>query len=341
MKFSLRRRLQRYLIAVHQADKCLGPQALHRTNSGEVPWPRTTYRWRRRLKDRLAYFPAYTLEELGLVHLHLFITNPDSSWSKFPYAVESLWVTQNLVDPVLYLHCFVPLAHRERIDRLLGQLQIPHHGLHTLWSCSSWQRLHLGQFESLSHGFPGHRWPTAHDGRVPAKLALAIPVLVESWNQQTTLNEIWQRLHDRLGVQLNEYFQGRRPYTVNGKSHVKETYAALAREGLFRQYLIRFQDSCSLFVVSPSYRRSLPQEVSKETRIAELFPTSDGGGFWRLHGSWELLRARASLAACTVYLIEDGPRPEVRFCYEWLFDPASSCWKFSATRIRRHMEARS
>jgi len=289
----------------------------------------------------LAYFPAFTLEELGLVHLHLFITEPNSGWFRFPYAVESQWVTQNLVDHVLYLHCFVPLAHQERVERLIRELQIPHKGLHAVWSSSSWQRLRLGSYESLSQGFPVHTWPNSHDGHVPSRHALAIPVLAEAWNRQSTLDDIWQRLRRRLGGQLKAYFPGRRPYAINGKTHVKEIYGTLARDRLFRQYLVRIEEECSLLVISPSYSQRLPPDVSNDTRVAELFPASGGGSLWRLQGSWELLRSRASLAGHAVFLVEQDTAPEVRFCYEWLFDPAASCWRFSSERILAHMGGNS
>src|SRR5205814_9132174 len=113
-------------------------------DADEIPWERTKYRWRTNLKNRVAYFPAFAIDELGLVHLHLFISEPNSAWFRFPYAVESQWVTQNLVEPVLYLHCCVPLAHRDRVDRLLRELDIPHKGIRTVWSSSAWQRLRLG-----------------------------------------------------------------------------------------------------------------------------------------------------------------------------------------------------
>jgi hypothetical protein len=223
------------------------------------------------------------------------------------------------------------------VDKLISELEIPHKGVSRTWSGNSWQRLRLGEFSSLPDGFPVYRYPAGHDGQVAAELALAIPVLAEAWNRQTTLNEVWQSIKERIGTQLTDYFPGRKPYSVNGKSHVRETYEALAREGLFRQYLVRFRDTCSLFVLSPSYSRNLPDPVAQQTRLAELFPTKDGGGLWRLHGSWELLRARESLAYHTIYFVEDRRPPEVQFCYEWLFDPRKSCWRFSASLIRRHM----
>ena len=38
------------------------------------------------------------------------------------------------------------------------------------------------------------------------------------------------------------------------------------------------------------------------------------------------------LAGHAIYFVEDRRPPEVQFCYEWLFDPRKSCWRFSASR---------
>ena len=135
--------IAKFLATVHQSATCLGLEALHQAHRQDLPHLRTVYRWHKKLGNQLAYFPAFSLEQLGLVHLHLFITAPDERWARFPYAVEARWLTQNLVDPVLYLHCFVPFAHRENVETLLGDLPLSHRGLQIVWTTSGWQRLQL------------------------------------------------------------------------------------------------------------------------------------------------------------------------------------------------------
>jgi hypothetical protein len=327
-----------FLTTVHQSRTCLGLEALHRAHREELPHLRTVYRWHRRYGKQLSYFPTFSLEQLGgLIHLHLFITRPDPRWYQFPYAVESMWLTQNLVDPVLYLHCFVPFAHRANVEAFLKAVELPHSGLRVIWSSSGWQRLQLGDYESLSQGFPLHSWPIAHSGIVARSYALAIPMLGEAWNRRMSLAEVWRRIHARLGTGVKEYLPRQRFCPVNGKRHIKNTYRALLTDGVFRQYLIRYEDECAVLVVAPAYRRTVPSDVAQVTRTAELFPTSDGGGLWRLQGTYDLLRFRASLEGCAVYVVERQEPPAVRFCYEWLFRPVTSQWRFSARRIRRHM----
>jgi hypothetical protein len=339
MDFVPEKGISHWLAMIHESRACVGLEAMHRAHQHRLPRVRTVYRWHRRWSKQLSYFPSFSLEQLGgLVHLHLFLTRPDPRWARFPYAVESLWLSQNLVDPVLYLHCFVPLVHREQIELLLHTIALPHAGLRFVWSSNGWQRVRLGDYESLSLGFPLHTWPAAQDGVVPRPYALAIPILGEAWNQRLSLPEVWRRVQNRLGSRVQQYLRRRHVYDANGKFHVRDAYRVLQREGVFRQYVIRAASECQLLVVAPAYSRTVPLDVARVIQTVELFPTSDGGAFWRVQGSYDLLRCRSSLHGCAIYVVDHVEPPRVRLQYEWLFDPIASLWTFSADRIRQLME---
>jgi hypothetical protein len=331
-------KLADYLATVHGARTCLGLTALHRESGNQLPHLRTLYRYHHSFRGRFAYFPIFRLEGLGLVHLHLFVTQPDPRWARLPYAVESQWCTKNLVDPVLYLHCLVPARHKERLEQFLVQLSLSRQDLQVVWSGSPWQDLRLGHGDAFSQEFPLPHVPTVAVEPLARELLFAIPVLTETWNQQLSLTQLWQRIHARLGDDVRRYLPTRRFYPVNGKRHVKVVLRTLLQMGAFRQYVLRFPTDCRLLLLAPTYERSLPSALRRTTRSAELFPTLNRGALWRLAGSHDLFGARSSLAASSIFLVEQHAPPPVRFCYEWLLDPDKRQWEFSEERLTAHMQ---
>ena len=233
----------------------------------------------------------------------------------------------------------VPSTHRALLEGFLLRVPLRCDALRIIWSGNGWQRIQLGGFESLSQDKVPPRLPARRDAAVPRALALGIPVLAESWNQTAGFRQVWSRIQQRLGEQVKPYLWPRKVYAVNGKLHVTQVYRRLVQAGLFRQYLIRYQDECGLFVLTPSQAPLLPAAVAQATRTAERFAATDGSALWRLKGSYDLLRARAQLHGRVVYVIEHEPPPAVRFCYEWLFNPRASRWVFSSERLQQQLEA--
>jgi hypothetical protein len=326
-----------YLVAVHQSQTCLGLKAIHRSAKDRLPHLRTIYRWHQEMGTALTHFPTFSVEDLGLVHLHLFIRQPDLRWSRFPYAVEALWVTSNLNDSLLYLHCLVPHVHREHVHMLVTSNLLPHGGINIVWTSSSWQCIKLGTHDGFQREFPIHTWPEMPPAQIPRRFAFGIPVIGEAWNQRVGMNTVWKKIHARLGIKARQYFPHQRFYPHNGKHHVRKTFDALQKGGLFRQHVVRCQEECTLIITTDTYGQTLPFAAESTTTTAELFPTNTKGGLWRVDGQPSLLRIRHTFKPSAIYLVESTEHPKVRLHYEWLFDPITSEWTFPRDRIREHM----
>src|SRR5262249_49669374 len=125
--------LFRYLRGVQQSTSV----GLHSFCTAGPRSARTVYRWQRSLGNQLLVVPNVSVEPLGLLHAHVFITQPVERVLSLPYAVEAAWVSPNFCQEVLYLHCLVPAragaAFAARVPLLGRETRI-------LWSSSGWQQ---------------------------------------------------------------------------------------------------------------------------------------------------------------------------------------------------------
>ena len=354
-------RLLQYLDTVQRSTRCAGIEELYRANQQTLPHPRTIYRWHKDLGKRLVLFPVFTVGHFGLVDLHLFLNNPRREWLRFPYAVEHAWLTPDLYSRVLYLHCVIPAAHRDIIERLVRDLQRA--GMceryELLWTDSGWQFLNLVGSKEV----PG--WPSASlDVTRPEmgqelirRLPLVIPVVFEAWNQHRSLQQLWVAIQNRVGSRLKEFLPRQQIYRVNGKAHVKEIYHTLVRAGIFRQYLLRYQplvkESVAVFLmlrVEPEQVVELFEELRSTAWIIEIHRAAKGWCLVRLLGSHELLNVMIALPGCfrnrrfKIYFHEkrdaSDEQETVRFCYEFLFDPARARWSFPRSLILKRMQVK-
>lgn len=336
-------RLSGLLTALQDATACEGFEALacrnHRRNR------RTLYRWRQSFGRELQVVPSFTLQRLGLVHLHLVITNPKPEWLRFPYAVEHAWLTPDLVTNQLYLHCLVPRVHKALVRGLLKECRSWCTNITMSWSGDGWQEIPGITAESVPVV------PPLADEAVLREELLVVPVLFEAWGAES-MNGIWDRIRERVGDRLRRYVPRGRIYATNGKLHVRQAYERLSAQGLFRQYLVRYRGWFSeAFEVVVFLRHGgewlaeFAEAVRPAAMAIETYPADDGSAVIRISGSEDVMRTLLGLQdelqryGARIFL-RNPRRPNdvtVRFCYEMLFDPKTGTWVFPHDTIIAHM----
>jgi hypothetical protein len=326
--------LWRYLRCVQRSPR-VGMHARERERA-EI-CARTVYRWQRSLGDRLRIIPSVSVERLGLIHCHVFVTKPGDAWLSLLYAVEAYWLTPNLCRDTLYLHCLVPTAHQASVQSLLRTLPCAEQEI--LWSSSGWQQfLHADDVIEL---------PTSDEHAMDATLLrshpFVVPVLMESWQYPNSLPLIWQRTHSTLKEQVRAYLPRTRIHYTNGSSHVTSMYETLHAKGLLRQQLIRYQPllvaSIEVFVDVRMERADLLLflgDLRSSLHAIETYPTSEGF-LCRLLGPYQLFDAVLALpehVRAQVHRLlfhrKRHPAPPVRFAYERLFNPRKGSWETTA-----------
>jgi hypothetical protein len=159
-----------------------------------------------------------------------------------------------------------------------------------------------------------------------------VPAVFEAPEERVSLQEVWRRVHDRLGSMVWRYFpRGTRRWPVNGKRYVRHAMEVLVAAGLFRQNIIRYRplldDGLEVFVVLKT------EDVEELVRcfgtvcpVVDVARAQDGRVVLRLTGGqalvYELLRVAREVV-----------RRRVRFQYETLFDPVTGAWRFPADDI--------
>ena len=342
------RRLAGLLKAVQEETSCQGFEHLARRNS--VGTRRTLYRWRGRLGSGLRVVPSFSVERLGLSHLHLVITQPGNEWLRFPYALEHAWLSQDLLEQRLYLHCLVPTAHRKAVMNLVRECQRA--GWCTVvtstWSASGWQELRGSTENALT------TIPVGFDA-VLREYPLVVPAIVESWNHGESLAAVWTGITEHISERLRAYLCQGRIYRVNGKTHVRDAYQVLSDRGLFRQYIVRYQawatESLEVFLFlqgATEWIAELQEALRPSAAVIETFTADDGTALVRAVGHDTLLHVilglhRESRAYVTQIFVRN-PHEErgaaVRFCYEFLFDPRTGTWLFPHDAILAHMRVK-
>ena len=340
-----------YIAAVHAAPEFVGVTDFHRRFAGHLGHERTLARRRQQVRSSLRVFPSFTVEALGLSHLHVVVVGADTRWLRFPFAVEHAWATRDFVQQALYLHCLVPKEHTRQVEALLRELQSAGWGRVSLVlrSESGWQ--HFSRC--------GHDAVTQPMGVVPEEHSLlrqhplAVAVIAEAWNREATLPSLWRRIEQRLGRRVQEFLPRRRVLHTNGKEHIRAACVGLARAGLFRQQLVRFapEESVGVEVLLldqdlKDHMVELLQELHGVARVTETYAGRDGVVVDRLLGSSAvldaILRTTGTLGkSAAIFLVEKCPTSdEVGFAYDLLFNPKTGSWEFPRDQIMHHLLSR-
>ncbi len=280
-----------------------------------------------------------------MLHLHLVIANPRNEWLRFPYAVEYAWVTPDLVNNHLYLHCVVPREHKTGVLGLLRECRSWCRGLTWSWSGDGWQEI-PGVGPDVMPALPA---PTA--APVLREQPLVVPVAFEAWNAES-MNGVWMRIRERNGGCLRDYVRRGRIYATNGKRHVREAYGRLCEHGLFRQYLVRYQGwhtgALEIFLFlqrAEEWLAEFAEAVRPSAMAIETYHGEHGNAVVRIAGNEEAVRTVLGLqddmqryeAHIFVHRPRSGTELSVRFCYEFLFDPTTGAWLFPHDTIMNHM----
>jgi hypothetical protein len=337
-----------YVAAVHAAPEFLGVTDFHRRFARYLGHERTLARRRRQVRSSLRVFPSFTVEALGLSHVHVIVLGRDRRWLRFPYAVEYEWATRDFVQQALYLHCLVPTEHVERVEALIRELSRAGWGTASfvLSSQSGWQ--HFSRC--------GHDAATQPVGSIPQEpellrqYPLAVAVIAEAWDREATLPSLWRRIEKRLGRRVQEFLPRRRVLHTNGKEHIRAACTGLARAGLFRQQLIRFTPEESVGVEVLLMDRDLKDhmvellaELHGLARVTETYAGRDGIVVDRLLGSSAVLNAilhttgTLGKSAAIFFVEKRTSADEVRFAYDLLFNPKTGTWEFPRDRIMEHL----
>ena len=343
--------IRKYLEAIHHTRECGGFEQICRLNKQDLPHLRTLYRWHRRLGDDLLFFPTFQLEALGLVHLHLFVPEPQLPWLRFPYAVEHLWLTENVFEPVLYLHCVVPAEHRERLDRMLDRLMENEPGgcIDRIWTRDGTQRLNIdgrqGREDSATILTPSPGGRSDVFNRDP----LAIPVIFEAWNHSVRLADLWDRIRSRIWGAVPDWVPRDRFRYTKGPFYVRRTLQRLQAAGLFRQHWIRytpFTEDALDFLICGQFTINNPEALVRSARLTEFHASSDGPSILRIVGTNDQLSAiqRGSQpigsGSCRAFIVSQHETPDdtqPRFAYEHLFDPVRRRWIYSDRLVRQRL----
>lgn len=340
--------LHEYVAAVHAAPAFVGVRDFHRRYARHLGHERTLARRRHEYRSCLRVFPSFTIEALGLSHVHLVILGADDRWLRFPYAVEHAWATRDFVQQALYLHCLVPTEHVAMVEEVIRDLQARGWGTACLVlpSQSGWQH-----FSRCGHQNPPQATSLIPEERVLLRQhPLVVPVITEAWNQDTTLPSLWKRIEERLGRRVRDYLPHRRVLHTNGKEHVRAACTGLAAAGLFRQQLVRFvpgaEDGIEVLLMDRDLTDHLVELLEELHGIAsscETYSGPDGTVVERVLGSNKVLdaiiRTTGTLGSTIrIFLVDKRPASrEVRFAYELLFNPKAGEWMFPRDRIMEHL----
>lgn len=288
---------------------------------------RAVYRWRRRLGAHLLIVPSVLSEALGLTHAHLFIRDAGTEWLSCPYAVEAAWGTSDFSREVLYLHCLVPFSHQRALAATWRRRNVV-----VIWSGTGWQ-----QFLARGDPIAIPRLPKDAMVTLVARDPFIVPVMAESWEYPNSMRSIWDRAEQRLGLHLREYLRRTPHRRVDGKRVVGAAFAALGRERLILQHVIRCHPLLSanieVFVNITGSREhavAMLESLRAHLHAIETYPT--GQGFLcRLLGAHTIFHAlitlpQAQRSTIAFLCCHTKRHSTVRFQYEKLFDPKGT-WR--------------
>lgn len=330
-------RVRAYLRLLSHTQECRGATALARTHRGELPHPRTIARWQRDLMNEVHAYPTFTIEALGLSHVHLFLERAVSCWERLPFAVECSWITERLgaVRGTLYVHCIVPTPLVPSVERLVADAQ--RNGLcassRIFVTGSGWQHLNI---DARDHPeLPSFTPQEAPD--LVRQHPLVIAVVLEMYQHPGSLPALWRRICDRLGPAINDYLPSvRRPLRHNGKRHIRDALQRLYDAGLTRQHEVRElrrQGVLEVLVLTPSKADELIElleEFRGHTSALDTYHGTDGTALLRLRGDPRIvldLLAGSHKRSLVAYVITH-PGSALRCRYEESFQPRTATWHF-------------
>jgi hypothetical protein len=319
-------RALRLLNEVHRTREAIGLEGLSRRMGNRT----SVYRWMHHLREHVTYYPRIAYTGLGLVHVHLFISDAAPEWFAYPYAIDRAWTLDRPGHHALYLHCLLPSDH-----------PIPQGpGITSITTGDGWQD--LAPLETALD----------HNGRVVPRASCAAPLprvpRLDSWMEypfllpvacellQTpgSMDALWKTIYDRLGPRVWEYF-GRhtRHWPHNGKAYVRNAFRHLNRHGLVLQHVVRYaplhEHTVDLFVMTE-------HTPALRDHFAELCPTMDAYDstevyLLRLSGDEALIKRVITSPGVRHWWFIEHERtahaPPVRFAYEILFDPRTRTWQ--------------
>ncbi|MDQ6891098.1 MAG: hypothetical protein M3167_00250 [Acidobacteriota bacterium] len=320
---------------------------LHRRFARHLGHERTLARWRRDLSPVVRSFPSFSVEALGLSHVHLVLFNPDGRWQRFPYAVELVWGSPDFVQRALYLHCLVPAQH---VPELVAFVE----SLRSQGWCSEVVVFHSysgsQHLRACDHPVAGDEFRPPADPALLRRHPLVVPVLAECWNHDATLPGLWRAIYGRLGTGVRAYLPRQRLLRVNGKQHVRAALQALLDAGLFRQQILRRvrspESSVECLLVGTAAGDRLVELIAalRETATTtETYWSAQGAVLVRVTGTPAVLQLLLELGAgndvAALVVFGDFRRTRegtCQFSYELLFDPKTG-WRFDPDGITEHL----
>jgi hypothetical protein len=293
---------------------------------------RSVYRWMQHLRDHVTYYPRIAFGGLGLVHVHLFISDAGGEWFSYPYAIEHAWTIDRPGHHTLYLHCLIPKEHIDRVPQDDGIINIT--------TGDGWQDLAPLE-HALDHtGRPVPRHAAASPiPQIPLTSLrqdhpFVLPVACELLRAPASMDELWHAIRARLGEHVWAYFtRHTRHWPHNGRFYVRTAFEHLNRYGLVLQHVVRYkplhEHTIELFLLTDN-------TPGLRDHFAGLCPTMDA----YLGTDLYLLRVRGDEALIKRVIASTGIRrwwfvdhertinaPPVRFAYEQLFEPRTRTWQ--------------
>jgi hypothetical protein len=329
--------LQSYLQSLQYVECCTGLRDAHRLYRQVLPSERTVLRWFARYPD-LVVFPSFALDALGLVHLHLFVNDASEEWLRFPYAVEVLWLTPDLAQRVLYVHCIVPAEHKTAILSWVRGFPRRTGSVRSYFSSCGRQVAHFTR-DSVARS--DSAWRSTDAPALLSRVPLIVPTIFESWDRRSTLPQVWRRIHERLGTSARDYLPRTRVCRVNGKAHVKQSLAVLQEQGLFLQYLVRHRElwrtHVELLVLA---KTSLRDELERNGAVLIEEYTAGDSALLRVVGPWSVLDTLMQHNIRAGWLLHKqltASTPHAQPRYDLFFSPRTGQWIFDREQLDHAM----
>jgi hypothetical protein len=319
-------RALRLLNRMNQTSDAVGLEQLSR----RIGSRRSVYRWIRHLRGHLIYYPRIAYAGLGLVHVHLFISDAGPEWFSYPYDIDRAWAVDRPGHATLYLHCLVPSEHLGLVPRGAG--------ITSITTSDGWQDLAPLEFALDRQGRPVPCEATpAPIPRIPVTFAwgeypFVVPVACELI-RGIGLPEVWGAIYHRLGARTWEYFtRYTRRWPHNGKAYVRKAVDHLGRYGLILQHVVRYaplhEHTIELVLLTDT--SAVREQLASLCPTMEAYPGTDEF-LLRLRGDEALLKRIITCPGIKQWWFVDHERttsaPPVRFAYERLFNPRSCAWQ--------------
>ena len=319
-------RALRLLTLVHNMREAVGLEYL----SLRIGKRRSVYRWMQRLRGHVTYYPRIAFAGLGLVHVHLFISNAGGEWFSYPYAIDAAWTVDRPGHHTLYLHCLMPREQAELVPDGAG--------ITSITTGDGWQDLAPLEQALDYAGRPVRREAIASP--IPKVSTLetwrdepfVLPVACELLGAPSSMDQLWRSIHERLGSQVWEYFRRHtRRWPHNGKAYVRSAFDYLNQYGLVLQHVVHYaplaEHTIEMLVLT-DHTPELRDHLAGLCPTMEAYP-SEEAYLLRLTGDEAMIKRVITSPGVRRwwFLNHERPAPPVRFAYETLFDPRTKEWQ--------------